>query len=79
MTLDGGPDLHPDPAPHPPAKNFWSVDVYDTQTRSLLQTDNPYPSVMSLGDTVAANDDGPTPSGSVPHRLPGTRTTGPRR
>ena len=44
--------------PDPPAKNFWSVDVYDTQTRSLLQTDNPYPSVMSLGDTVAANDDG---------------------
>jgi hypothetical protein len=41
-----------------PAKNFWSVDVYDTQTRSLLQTDNPYPSVMSLGDTVAANHDG---------------------
>ena len=30
----------------------------DTQTRSLLQTDNPYPSVMSHGDTVAANDDG---------------------
>ena len=42
----------------PPAKNFWSVDVYDTQTRSLLQTDNPYPSVMSHGDTVVANDDG---------------------
>jgi hypothetical protein len=44
--------------PDPPAKNFWSIDVYDTQTRSLLQTDNPYPSVMSLGDTVAPNDDG---------------------
>jgi hypothetical protein len=44
--------------PNPPAKNFWSVDVYDTQTRSLLQTDNPYPSVMSLGDTVASNGDG---------------------
>jgi hypothetical protein len=43
---------------NPPAKNFWSVDVYDTQTRSLLQTDYPYPSVMSLGGTVTANDDG---------------------
>jgi hypothetical protein len=42
----------------PPAKNFWSIDVYDTQTRSLLPTDNPYPSVMSLSDTIAANDDG---------------------
>ena len=44
--------------PDPPAKNFWSIDIYDTQTRSLLQTDNPYPSVMSLGDTVVPNDDG---------------------
>jgi hypothetical protein len=41
-----------------PAKNFWSVDLYDTQTRSLLETDNPYPSVMSLSGTVAENDDG---------------------
>jgi hypothetical protein len=44
--------------PDPPAKNFWSIDVYDTQRRSLLQTDNPYPSVMSLGDAIAANEDG---------------------
>ncbi len=28
-----------------PQKNFWSVTVYDSQTRSLLQTDNPYPSI----------------------------------
>lgn len=44
----------------PPAKNFWSIDVYDTQTRSLLQTDDPYPSVMSLTGDVVANDDGST-------------------
>lgn len=44
--------------PNPPAKNFWSIDIYDTQTRSLLQTDDPYPSVMSLGDTVVPDDDG---------------------
>jgi hypothetical protein len=35
--------------PHPPApipaKTFWAIDIYDTQTRSLLQTDNPYPSI----------------------------------
>ena len=43
-----------------PAKNFWSLDLYDTQTRSLLETDNPYPSVMSLGGTVPANEDGST-------------------
>lgn len=43
-----------------PAKNFWSVDLYDTQTRSLLETSNPYPSLMSLGGAVRANDDGST-------------------
>jgi hypothetical protein len=41
-----------------PAKTFWSVTVYDTQTRSLLVTDNPRPSVSSLSGTVAANEDG---------------------
>ena len=46
--------------PNPPAKNFWSVDLYDTQTRSLLQTDNPYPSLLSLSGTVATEEDGST-------------------
>ena len=59
VTSSTGPSAYTLTLPaDPPAKNFWSVDVYDTQTRSLLQTDNPYPSVMSLGDTVVANDDG---------------------
>ena len=44
--------------PNPPAKNFWAVDIYDTQTRSLLQTDDPYPSVTSLEGTVVADGDG---------------------
>jgi hypothetical protein len=56
--LDGAKTYTVTLPPDPLAKDFWSIDVYDTQTRSLLQTDNPYPSVMSLGDTVAANDDG---------------------
>jgi hypothetical protein len=30
-----------------PAKTFWSVIVYDTQTRSLLQTDQQHPGVSS--------------------------------
>ncbi|WP_435735982.1 DUF1254 domain-containing protein [Cellulosimicrobium sp. PMB13] len=46
--------------PNPPAKNFWAVDVYDTQTRSLLQTADPHPSVMSLTGTVTTEDDGST-------------------
>ncbi|WP_310632278.1 DUF1254 domain-containing protein [Paraburkholderia sp.] len=30
-----------------PVKDFWSVVVYDTQTRSMLQTDQPFPSLSS--------------------------------
>ncbi|GAA4472469.1 DUF1254 domain-containing protein [Rhodococcus olei] len=58
--LDGGKTYRLTLPPNPPAKNFWSVDVYDTQTRSLLQTDNPYPSLMSLSGTVATEPDGST-------------------
>jgi len=32
-----------------PVKDFWSVVVYDTQTRSLLQTDQRFPSLSSQG------------------------------
>ena len=73
--LDGAKTYPLTLPPDPPAQNFWSVDVYDTQTRSLLQTDNPYPSVMSLGKwspTTTAR----TPSGSGHSHPQGTRTTG---
>ncbi|RDI43641.1 DUF1254 domain-containing protein [Nocardia mexicana] len=56
--LDGGKHYRLTLPTNPPAKNFWSVDIYDTQTRSLLRTDNPYPSLMSLTGTVAAEPDG---------------------
>ena len=42
---------------NPPAKNFWSVDVYDTQTRSLLQS-TAYPAVSSLTGDLEVEDDG---------------------
>lgn len=58
----------------PPAKNFWSVDIYDTQTRSLLRTDNPYPSLMSLSGTVVAEADGSTVLHFGPHPPPGRET-----
>ena len=71
--LDGGRDYVLHLPPQIPAKNFWSVCVYDTQTRSLLVTDNPYPSVSSLSPDVRANDDtsvdvyfGPEPPTGVP-------------
>jgi hypothetical protein len=43
-----------------PAKNFWSVVVYDTQTRSLLQTDDPFPSLNNVSGAVEVNPDGST-------------------
>lgn len=49
--------LHVDP--DVPAKNFWAVDVYDTQTRSLIQVESTiYPAVASNSGLLQANDDG---------------------
>jgi hypothetical protein len=44
--------------PNIPAKRFWSAIVYDTQTRSMLQTDQQFPSVSSQNTDVKINDDG---------------------
>lgn len=41
-----------------PAKNFWSVVVYDPQTRSELQTDQLYPSINSERGGFETNPDG---------------------
>ena len=45
------------PAPIP-AKTFWAIDIYDPQTRSLLQTDNPYPSIHSQSEGTRTEDNG---------------------
>ncbi len=41
-----------------PAKDFWSVVVYDPQTRSELQTSQPFPSRNNRRDALAVNADG---------------------
>ncbi len=41
-----------------PAKDFWSVVVYDPQTRSELQTGQPFPSKNNKRDDLIVNDDG---------------------
>lgn len=41
-----------------PAKTFWAVDIYDTQTRSLLQTETPYPSVHANTEGLATQENG---------------------
>ena len=41
-----------------PAQDFWSVVLYDPQTRSELQTDNPYPSINNKIAKLDYNKDG---------------------
>ena len=41
-----------------PAKDFWSLVVYDTQTRSELQTSNPFPSLNNRRNPIESNADG---------------------
>jgi hypothetical protein len=44
---------------NPPAKDFWSIVVYDPQTRSQLQTGQPFPAKNSQRNKdMVANDDG---------------------
>ncbi len=56
--LDGGKNYKLHLPPNIPVKTFWSVIVYDTQTRSMLQTDQQFPSVSSQDKAVQANADG---------------------
>ena len=44
--------------PNTPVADFWSVIVYDTQTRSMLQTDQKAPSVSSQNKGIKTNADG---------------------
>lgn len=41
-----------------PAKDFWSVVIYDPQTRSELQTSQPFPSKNNKRDKLITNADG---------------------
>ena len=41
-----------------PAADFWSFTLYDNQTRSMLQTDQRFPSLDSYADDLKLNADG---------------------
>ena len=45
--LDGGKTYKLRMPPGIPAKDFWSLVLYDTQTRSELQTDQQFPSLAA--------------------------------
>ncbi len=56
--LDGASRYQLTVPPEVPAKDFWSVVVYDPQTRSELQTGQPFPSKNNTRDPLATNADG---------------------
>jgi hypothetical protein len=58
-VLDGGKTYCLHIEANPPAKNFWAIDVYDTQTRSLIQVPSTiWPALASNSGTLKANADG---------------------
>jgi hypothetical protein len=58
--LDGARGYRLALPPGIPESRFWSVVIYDNQTRSMLQTDQPRPDLGSQSGTVKANPDGST-------------------
>jgi len=58
QPLDGSKTYKINIPANPPAKDFWALTIYDTQTRSQLQTNQAYPSVGSQTNGIKQNEDG---------------------
>jgi hypothetical protein len=57
QPFDGGKTYRLRLPPHIPIKDFWSLVLYDDQTRSMLQTDQQFPSIGSQKKGVVINTD----------------------
>lgn len=55
--LDGSKTYKLHLPPNIPVANFWSCILYDNQTRSMLQTDQPWPAVSSQTKGLKVNQD----------------------
>jgi hypothetical protein len=55
--LDGSKNYMLHLPPNIPVNNFWSVLVYDPQTRSMLQTNQQFPSLSSQKPGLVINPD----------------------
>ncbi len=58
QPLDGSRTYRLHLPPNPPVKDFWALTLYDTQTRSQLQTDQKFPTLGSQTQGVLKNADG---------------------
>jgi len=56
--FEGGKNYKLHLPPNIPVADFWSVVVYDNQTRSMVQTDQQFPSVSSQNKDMVVNKDG---------------------
>jgi len=64
--------------PDAPAKNFWSIVAYDPQTRSELQTDQPFPAATTSATRWPTTRTARSTSTSVRTRRAKARATGSR-